>query len=113
MSKEVFIVATTLESMSLEELQAHQRAVEATIKGFEKKRKAECLAEMKAVAQKYGFSFDDFTGSKSVSKSGSKGVAKYANPADKSQTWTGRGRKPNWIKSALAAGKSLDEFAIG
>ncbi|QXT40447.1 H-NS family nucleoid-associated regulatory protein [Gymnodinialimonas ceratoperidinii] len=105
-------MAASLEKMSLEELQAHQREVEATIKGYEKKRKADCLAELKAVAKKHGFSLDDFTGGKSSSKSGPKGVAKYANPADLSQTWTGRGRQPNWIKDALASGKSLEEFAI-
>ena len=32
------------------------------------------------------------------------GVAKYANPADKSQTWTGKGRQPQWYKDAVAAG---------
>lgn len=107
-----FVVATSLEKMSLEELQSHQRDVEATIKGYEKKRRSECLAELKAVAKKHGFSFEDFAGGKSAAKSGPKGVAKYANPADANQTWTGRGRQPNWIKTALAAGKSLDEFAI-
>lgn len=105
-------MAASLEKMSLEELQAHQREVEATIKGYEKKRKAECLAELKSVAKKHGFSLDDFTGGKSSSKSGPKGVAKYANPADPSQTWTGRGRQPNWIKDAMASGKPLEEFAI-
>ncbi|WP_044006321.1 H-NS family nucleoid-associated regulatory protein [Jannaschia sp. CCS1] len=105
-------MAKALEKMSLEELQAHQRDVEATIKGYEKKRRADCLAELKAVAKKHGFSLDEFTGGKSGSKSGPKGVAKYANPADKSQTWTGRGRQPNWVKEALSSGKSLDEFAI-
>jgi DNA-binding protein H-NS len=25
------------------------------------------------------------------------GAAKYANPDDSSETWTGRGRKPNWF----------------
>lgn len=105
-------MANTLEDMSLEELQAHQRDVETTIKGYEKKRRSECLAELKAVAKKHGFSLEDFAGGKTASKSGPKGVAKYANPADESQTWTGRGRQPNWIKDALGAGKSLDEFAI-
>lgn len=98
--------------MSLEELQAHQKDVETTIKGFEKKRRSECLAELKAVAKKHGFTLDEFTGGKPATKSGPKGAAKYVNPANESQTWTGRGRQPNWIKEALAAGKSLDEFAI-
>lgn len=107
-----FVMAKSLETMSLEELQSHQREVESTIKGYEKKRKSECLAELKAVAKKHGFSLEDFAGGKSSGKSGPKGVAKYANPADPSQTWTGRGRQPNWVKTALAAGKSMDEFAI-
>ncbi len=43
---------------------------------------------------------------------GPKGVAKYANPENPAQTWTGKGRKPNWINAGLDAGKSLDDFAI-
>jgi DNA-binding protein H-NS len=31
---------------------------------------------------------------------------KYRNPADPSQTWSGRGRQPRWFKAALRKGKS-------
>lgn len=105
-------MAKALEKMTLQELEAHQKEVAATIKGYEKKRRSECLAELKAVAKKHGFTLDDFTGGKPKSASKSKGVAKFANPADPSQTWTGRGRQPNWVKEALAKGKSLDQMAI-
>ncbi len=105
-------MAKALEKMSLQELEAHQKEVAATIKGYEKKRRSECLAELKEVAKKHGFSLDEFTGGKAKGGSKSKGVAKFANPADKSQTWTGRGRQPNWVKDALAKGKSLDSMAI-
>jgi DNA-binding protein H-NS len=27
-------------------------------------------------------------------------------------TWTGRGSQPRWLKGALAAGRSLDEFRV-
>jgi len=37
-------------------------------------------------------------------------AARYRNPADGAQTWSGRGRQPKWIAEALAAGRSLDEF---
>lgn len=37
---------------------------------------------------------------------------KYRNPADKSQTWADMGRKPAWLKEALAAGKRLEELAV-
>ena len=37
---------------------------------------------------------------------------RYRNPADRGQTWTGRGRQPRWIAEALASGRSLDDFKI-
>lgn len=40
------------------------------------------------------------------------GVAKFANPADKAQTWTGKGKRPRWVHEALNAGKSLDDLKI-
>lgn len=40
------------------------------------------------------------------------GDAKYENPTDPSQRWTGKGRKPFWVSEALAAGTTLDALAI-
>ena len=37
---------------------------------------------------------------------------KYKNPANGSETWTGRGRQPCWVVDALAGGKSLDDLLI-
>jgi DNA-binding protein H-NS len=37
---------------------------------------------------------------------------KYRNPENPSQTWAGRGLKPLWLKSAIEAGKSPDDFLI-
>ena len=39
-------------------------------------------------------------------------VQKYANPADNSQTWSGRGRQPKWVVSALESGKTLEDLTI-
>lgn len=105
-------MAKNIDKMSLEELEAHRKEVDAAIKDYEKKRKAEALAAARATAREHGFALEDLIGGKSAPKSGSKGVAKYANPADPSQTWTGRGRQPNWVKEALAQGKSLESMAI-
>ena len=51
-------------------------------------------------AESHGFSISEFFGNGRSSK-GSRGAAKYANLADRSQTWTGRGRKPNWVVTGL------------
>jgi DNA-binding protein H-NS len=40
------------------------------------------------------------------------GKIKYRNPANPSQTWTGRGKQPNWLKEAMEKGASKEEFAI-
>jgi DNA-binding protein H-NS len=37
---------------------------------------------------------------------------KYRNPANSSETWSGRGRKPGWLERELAAGRQVSEFEI-
>jgi DNA-binding protein H-NS len=37
--------------------------------------------------------------------------ARYRNPLDASQTWSGRGRQPKWVAAALDEGRTLDDLA--
>ncbi len=48
-----------------------------------------------------------------VKKAGPRGkvAAKYKNPADPSQTWTGRGKSPVWVQALKNAG-TLDSALI-
>jgi len=39
-------------------------------------------------------------------------AAKYRNPDDPGQTWSGRGREPKWLAEKLSAGRRREEFAI-
>jgi DNA-binding protein H-NS len=36
----------------------------------------------------------------------------YRNPANRAETWAGRGNKPRWLAAALKRGKKLEYFAI-
>lgn len=45
-------------------------------------------------------------------KRGSKVKPKYRNPST-GETWTGRGKRPRWFATALAAGKKEKDFLIG
>ncbi|MFT3790158.1 MAG: H-NS histone family protein [Rudaea sp.] len=38
--------------------------------------------------------------------------AKYRNPADHAQVWSGRGKRPRWYNAALAAGKKEKDLLI-
>lgn len=39
-------------------------------------------------------------------------LAKYCNPLAQLETWSGRGKKPRWLVTALKAGHKLQEFKI-
>lgn len=38
--------------------------------------------------------------------------AKYRNPDNHAETWTGRGRQPKWVQMALAHDQTLEDLAI-
>ncbi|GAB1378117.1 MULTISPECIES: H-NS family nucleoid-associated regulatory protein [Pararhodobacter] len=100
-----------LESLSLKELKQLQKDVDAAITEFKDRERRKALAEVEAFARERGLTAADLTelSSKRTRKSA---APKYANPADPSQTWTGRGRRPRWVEAAFAEGKTLDDMAI-
>lgn len=100
-----------LEKLSLAELKKLQKDVAAAIKDFGDRERRKALSEVEAFARERGLSPADL--SALISRRTRRPAApKYANPADPSQTWTGRGRKPRWVEAALADGRSLDDLAI-
>lgn len=98
-----------LESMSRDELKKLIVDAQKALKTVDTRRRSEAKRAAEQAAKEYGFSLEEIlnAGGKST-----KGMPKYANPADPSQTWTGRGRKPNWVIEAMEAGKSIDDMAI-
>lgn len=100
-----------LGKMSLEDLKTLKKDVEKAISGFQTRQRAEALKEMQAIAKKHGLSVEEVMGVKGSSRK-PKSPPKYANPADASDTWSGRGRQPAWYKAAIAAGKKPESMAI-
>jgi DNA-binding protein H-NS len=100
-----------LHALSLKELKALQSQVAKAVAEFDDRKKNEARAELEAKARELGFSLAELTGAAPTRKR-SPAVAKYRNPADASDTWSGRGRKPRWFAEALKAGKSAASMAI-
>ena len=98
-----------LEDLSKDELKRLKTDVDRALKTIDQRRKAEAKRAAETAAKEYGFSLDDLV---AEAGKGSKGLPKYKNPDDPSQTWTGRRRKPNWVLSALDSGKTLDDLKI-
>jgi len=105
--------APDLGKYSIDELRSIIKDAEKLIgkKTNEEKKQARKAAE--DAAKKHGFSLNDLVdGAAAPTSSKAKSPPKYRNPANPSQTWTGRGRQPAWIKEAVESGRSLEEFAI-
>ncbi|MCK0095135.1 H-NS histone family protein [Yoonia sp. F2084L] len=108
-----------LKSMTRKELEKLKANVEkALVKLAEKDKKAALAAAEKAAAA-HGFSLAEITADAPVrktrkAKTGPKTASapKYKNPANADQTWTGKGRQPDWFKKAIAGGTSPDAMEI-
>jgi DNA-binding protein H-NS len=80
-----------------------------------KKRETQDLQKAKeeifAIAQRVGLPLKELIATNPRGKGGTV-AARYRNPADAGQQWTGRGRQPKWVKDWLDAGKSIDDLRI-
>ena len=101
-----------LNNLSLEELKSLQNDVAVALYNFEKRKKADALAEIKSLARAKGFSLDELLSDGKAKVKRAPAVAKYADPANPDNTWSGRGRKPKWLIAELENGKSVEDFAI-
>ena len=99
-----------LENMSLDDLKKLSRDVEKAIASFEERKRKEARKALEQVAREYGLSVEEVMGGQKAPSRASKSPVKYRNPANPSETWSGRGRQPGWYKDALAKGKSPDDM---
>lgn len=100
-----------LTKLSLDELNSLRKDVDRAIADFQKRKRSEAMKEIQAVAKKHGLSVEDIVGGKAKGRK-SKSPAKYRNPEDASQEWSGRGRQPVWFKDAVAAGNSPESMEL-
>src|SRR4051794_17710385 len=98
-----------VDKMSLKDLVALEAKLASAIAEARTRERSEVKRQMAELASSSGFSISDLFGS--GKKNGrSVGAAKYANPDNPEDTWTGRGRKPNWLLAKLKKGAKQDDF---
>lgn len=100
-----------LDAMSLKELKELHAQVGKAISSYEDRKKQEAISALEEKAKSLGFNLSELLNSAPARKR-KPARAKYANPANASETWTGRGRKPRWVEAALKSGKSLADLLI-
>ncbi len=96
------------------ELKAQAEALMQQAEQVRKKEIAEIVAEIKAKMAQYEITAADLgfavAGAKRASKRGGPSVVRYRGP--NGEEWSGMGRQPAWMKNALEAGKSKEDFAV-
>lgn len=100
-----------IDKLSYADLLDLRQQVDVALAERKSTEERELKQKMEALAAESGFSIGDLFGGKKGSKK-TVGLAKYRNPKEQSQTWTGRGRKPNWLVDALKKGGKLESFEI-
>ena len=106
------MAAINVDKMSLKELIALEGKIKGAIAEARTKERSELKGKVAALALSHGFSITELFGGHGAGKVKAMGIPKYANPDDATDTWTGRGRKPNWLVARLKKGADLADFAI-
>ena len=105
-------MAASLEKMSRKELLDLRENVETAIKNAEKRERKEALKAAEKAAAEFGFSLSELSDGIPKPAKSFKNSAKYKNPGNPSQTWSGRGRKPKWVHEALKTGANISDLEI-
>ncbi len=101
------------------QLQKQIEALQKEADAIKRREVPGVIARIKVAIQQYGLTAADlgFTAASSkaikspfTKSSGGKAAAKYSDGAG--NVWSGRGPRPAWLRTALAEGKSLSDFAI-
>ncbi len=98
---------------SYQELLAQRAELDRQIAAAQRAEKSEAIATVKKLVADFALSAEEcgFKGSASArGKAKTVVAAQYRGP--NGETWSGRGRTPNWLAALEAQGQSRDAFRI-
>ena len=101
-----------VEKMTLKQIEGLEAQIAAAKTKAAETAKAELRAKIDTLLAASEFTIGDLYPLAGRGKKRSKSAAKYANPEDRSQTYTGRGRRPKWLEARLKKGAKMEDFAI-
>lgn len=106
------MAAVNVDRMTLREINDLEAKIAKAKSAARDKAKSDLKDKIDRLVDGSGFTVAELYGFAGRGRGRSKSAAKYANPENKSETWTGRGRKPNWLVARLKKGAKMDDFAI-
>lgn len=110
-----------LKSMNRKALEKHLKDVKKALVSAQNRDRREAQRAAEKAAAEFGFSLDELSNAQATTAKPVKKVKKgpvkkaapqFANPADPVQTWTGKGRQPNWYRAEIEKGTDRDAMRI-
>jgi DNA-binding protein H-NS len=102
--------------MSIEELEAAIQDAAATLEQKRQDREAEVIAQVRELTAQIGKTPEELFGGRGRGLARAAAPApvapKYRHPGDASLTWTGRGKRPQWVNDEIARGKTLESLEV-
>lgn len=98
--------------LSETELKTVIENAEKALKEKQMLKRKEVISQIKELAASIGISVEISEEESKSPRKGNKVAAKYRNPENPAQTWTGRGVTPKWMQLLLEAGRNKSEFLI-
>jgi DNA-binding protein H-NS len=106
------MAAVNVDRLSLKEINDLEAKIAKAKAAARDKAKSDLRDRIDRLVDGSGFTVAELYGFAPRGRGRSKSAAKYANPENKSETWTGRGRKPNWLVARLKKGAKMEDFAL-
>ena len=100
-----------LDQLTVKELRELQASIDRHIAARQTEERSSLREQFRKMAEDAGFTLPEIVGASRGGK-GRSVAAKYANPDNPSETWSGRGRQPRWMVARLKGGAKPEDFAI-
>jgi DNA-binding protein H-NS len=97
-----------LEAMPLDDLWKLHETVMTILSSKIETQKHELERQLDELGRRFSGSRDDVPQRRPYPKV----MPKFQNPTQPSQTWSGRGRPPRWVRELIEAGKTIEDFRI-
>ena len=99
-----------LSVLSIEELLKLEQDIKGERERRQHEERAALMQQAQDLAKRHGITLDELL--RPSKKQRATPSPKYRNPDNPEETWTGRGKKPQWIQEKLESGVALETLQI-
>lgn len=104
-----YITDEEINELSIETLKDLQKRINEAVASYDARKDAEKRKAIIELLEQNGFTGEDILNYIKAEKTVKTNVL-YRNPSNPSQTWVGKGKRPNWFNAALDSGKTKEDM---